>query len=50
LVSDIKGRTYAKVFENRLLRRIFGLKKKEITGRWRKWDNKGFISCILCQI
>jgi hypothetical protein len=24
------------VFENRVLRRIFGLKKDEVTGEWRK--------------
>jgi hypothetical protein len=29
-----------KVFENRVLRRIFGLKKDEITGGWRKLHNE----------
>jgi hypothetical protein len=28
------------VFENRVLRRIFGLKRDEVTGEWRKLDNK----------
>jgi hypothetical protein len=29
-----------RVFENRLLRRIIGLKWDEVTGRWRKLHNK----------
>jgi hypothetical protein len=28
------------VFENRVLRRIFGLKRDEVTGDWRKLHNK----------
>jgi hypothetical protein len=28
------------VFENRVLRRIFGPKKDEVTGEWRKWHNE----------
>jgi hypothetical protein len=28
------------VFENRLLRRIFGLKRDEVTGGWRKLHNE----------
>jgi hypothetical protein len=28
------------VFENRVLRRIFGLKRDEVTGEWRKLQNK----------
>jgi hypothetical protein len=28
-----------RVFENRLLRRIFGLKRDEVTGEWRKSHN-----------
>jgi hypothetical protein len=35
LVSDIKGG----VFENRVLRRIFGPKRNEVTGGWRKQHN-----------
>jgi hypothetical protein len=30
LVSDIKGGERLKVFENRVLRRIFGLKRDEV--------------------
>jgi hypothetical protein len=29
-----------RVFENRLLRRVFGPKKDEVTGEWRKLHNK----------
>jgi hypothetical protein len=28
------------VFENRVLRRIFGLKRGEVTGEWRKLRNE----------
>jgi hypothetical protein len=28
------------VFENRVLRRIFGLKRNEVTGGWRKLHNE----------
>jgi hypothetical protein len=28
-----------RVFENRVLRRIFGTKRGEVTGGWRKLDN-----------
>jgi hypothetical protein len=30
------------VFENRMLRRIFGLKRDEVTGDWRKLHNEEF--------
>jgi hypothetical protein len=29
------------VFENRVLRRIFGLKRDETTGEWRRLHNEG---------
>jgi hypothetical protein len=29
-----------RVFENRVLRRIFGPKRDEVTGEWRKFHNK----------
>ena len=29
-----------KVFENRVLRRIFGAKRYEVTGKWRKLHNE----------
>jgi hypothetical protein len=30
------------VFENKVLRRIFGPKRDEVTGRWRKVHNEEF--------
>jgi hypothetical protein len=32
-----------RVFENRVLRRIFGLKRDEVTGEWRKLHNEELI-------
>jgi hypothetical protein len=41
LVSDIKGGTQSvRVLENRVLRRIFGPKRDEVTGGWRKLHNE----------
>jgi hypothetical protein len=37
--SDIKGGTKTERFENRVLRRIFGPKKDEVPGGWRKLHN-----------
>jgi hypothetical protein len=34
-----------RVFENRVLRRVFGLKRDEVMGKWRKWHNENFITC-----
>jgi hypothetical protein len=39
LVSDIEEHTL-RVFENRPLRRIFGLKRDEVTGDWIKLHNE----------
>jgi hypothetical protein len=36
LVPHIKGRALLRVFEKRVLRRIFGPKRDEVTGEWRK--------------
>jgi hypothetical protein len=33
------------VFENRVLRRIFGPKRDEVTGEWRKLPMRSFIIC-----
>jgi len=30
-----------RVFENRVLRRLFGPKRDEVTGEWRKLHNEG---------
>jgi hypothetical protein len=40
MVSDIKEHK-VRVYENRLLRGIFGPKMDEVMGRWRKLHNKG---------
>jgi hypothetical protein len=40
LVSDIKEDHRLGVFENKVLRRIFGPKRDEVTGEWRKLHNK----------
>jgi hypothetical protein len=39
-----------RVFENRMLRRMFAPKGDELTGGWRKLHNESFITCILLQI
>jgi hypothetical protein len=38
------------VFENRVLRRIFGPKKDEVTGEWRSCTVRSFIICTNLQI
>jgi hypothetical protein len=38
LVCHVKGKL--RVFENRVLRRIFGPKRDEVTGEWRKLHNE----------
>jgi hypothetical protein len=40
LGSDIKGGNRLTVFENRVLRRIFGPKRDEVTADWRKLHNE----------
>jgi hypothetical protein len=34
------------VFENRVLRRIFGPERDEVTGEWRRLNNRSFMICI----
>ena len=38
-----------RVFENRVLRRIFGAKREEVTGEWRKLHNEelNYLYCSL---
>jgi hypothetical protein len=38
------------VFENRVLRRMFRLERKEVMGRWRKQLNLEFLICTLRQV
>jgi len=40
LVAHIEGGTQAEVFENRVLRRIFGPRRIDVTGEWRKLHNE----------
>ena len=40
LVADIEGGTWAEGFENRVLRSVFGPKRDEVTGEWRKIHNE----------
>jgi hypothetical protein len=39
-----------RVFENRVLRRIFGPKRDEVTGEWRRLHNEELNDCIHYQI
>jgi hypothetical protein len=39
-----------RVFENRVLRRIFGPKRDEVTGEWRKCITRSFMICTLRQV
>jgi hypothetical protein len=40
LVANIEGGTRLRVFENRVLRIMFGPKRDEVTGKWRKLHNE----------
>jgi hypothetical protein len=40
LVLTLREEHRLRVFENRVLRRIFGLKTDEVTGEWRKLHNE----------
>ena len=40
LVADVEGGTQVRVYENRGLRRIFGPRRDEVTGKWRKRHNE----------
>jgi hypothetical protein len=42
LVFALRERYQLRACENRLLRRIFGQKRAEVTGSWRKFHNKKF--------
>ena len=41
MVAHIEEEKYVEVFENRVLRRIFGPKRDEVTGEWMKLHNDG---------
>jgi hypothetical protein len=39
-----------RVFENKVLRRIFGPKSDAVAGWWRKLHNEELHICFLCQV
>jgi hypothetical protein len=39
-----------RVFENRVLRRIFGPKKVDVTGEWRQLHKRNFVICTPGQV
>ena len=45
MVAHIEGGTKLRVFENRVLRGIFGSKTDEVTGEWRKLHNEE-LNCL----
>jgi len=40
LVAHIEGKRRLRVFENRVLRRIIGTKRDEVTSEWRRLHNE----------
>jgi hypothetical protein len=46
----VGGEQKLRVFENRLLRRIFGPKRDGVMGGWRKLHNESCIICTLHQV
>jgi hypothetical protein len=40
LVAHLEGRNRLRVFENRVLRRIFGTRRNGVRGEWRKLHNE----------
>jgi hypothetical protein len=40
IIFTLREEHRLRVFENRVLRRIFGLKRDEVTGGWRKLHNE----------
>jgi hypothetical protein len=47
LVLTLREDHRLRVFENRALRRIFGLKTDEVTREWRKLHNEELHNCLL---
>jgi hypothetical protein len=39
-----------RVFENRVLRRIFGPRREEVTGGWKNCRMRSFVICNLRQV
>jgi len=47
LVADIEGGTQVEMFQNRVLRRIFGPKRDEVKGSGENYIMRSFMTCIL---
>jgi hypothetical protein len=43
LVSDVKGRILTRIYESKMLKRVFVLTRDEIIGGWRKLNNSSVI-------
>jgi hypothetical protein len=50
LVSETRKELRLKVVESRVLRRIFGSKRDEVTGEWRNCIMRSFVICTLHQV
>jgi hypothetical protein len=50
LVSQLREEHRLRVFESRVLRRIFGPKRDEVTREWRKLHNEELHNLYLCPI
>jgi hypothetical protein len=50
LGRSLCGRNVGRVFENRVLRRLIGPKRDEVTGEWRRLNNKELYALYSSQI
>jgi hypothetical protein len=50
LCLTLKEEHRLRVFENRMLRRIFESRRDEVMGEWKKLHNEDLRVCTLCQI
>jgi hypothetical protein len=50
LVADIEGKSRVKVFENRVLRKIFGAKRDHVTRELRKLNNDLYCSPAIVRV
>ena len=47
MVSQFEGEHRLRVFENRVLRKIFGSKRDEVTGKWRRLHNEELYELVI---
>jgi hypothetical protein len=45
LIADIEGGPRLRVFENKVLRRLFGPKRDEVTREWRNYIMRSLMIC-----